>query len=82
MGNGRVYIGPFINGRPNGVGIFDNGFNFKGEAEFIDGKMNINYLKEKYTNTTLSTNNILTENSNINNNNNANNNKEEQVIKG
>ena len=82
MGNGRVYIGPFVNGRPNGVGIFDNGFNFKGEAEFIDGKMNINYLKEKYTNTTLSTNNILTENSNINNNNNVINNKEEQVIKG
>ena len=49
MGNGRSFIGNFTNGRPNGIGIFDNGLNFKGEMEFIDGKMNINYIKRKYT---------------------------------
>ena len=45
MGNGRSYIGPFVNGRPNGIGIFDNGINFKGEVEFADGKMDINFMK-------------------------------------
>ena len=45
MGNGRTFIGPFVNGRPNGIGIYDNGINFKGEMEFIDGQMNINYIK-------------------------------------
>ena len=54
MGNGRVFIGPFTNGRPNGIGIFDNGINFKGEMEFIDGKMNINYMKRRYTISSLS----------------------------
>ena len=74
MGNGRVYIGPFVNGRPNGVGIFDNGFNFKGEAEFIDGKMNINYMKRKITNSSISTINV--------NENNDDNNKEEKELNG
>ena len=46
--NGRSFIGPFLNGRPNGIGIFDNGISFKGEMEFIDGKMNVNYLSKQY----------------------------------
>ena len=54
-GNGRSYIGPFVNGRPNGIGIYDNGINFRGEMEFVDGKMNINYLKRKYTHSSIST---------------------------
>ena len=58
MGNGRSYIGPFVNGRPNGIGIFDNGINFKGEMEFIDGKMNVNYLKRKYSTSSISTINV------------------------
>ena len=66
MGNGRVYIGPFVNGRPNGIGIYDNGINFRGEMEFIDGKMNINYLKRNYTSSSINTINI-TENNNDNN---------------
>ena len=49
MGNGRIFIGPFTNGRPNGIGIFDNGIDFKGEMEFIDGRMNIDYMKKKFT---------------------------------
>jgi hypothetical protein len=55
MGNGRIYIGPFVNGRPHGIGIYDNGVNFRGEMEFIDGKMNINYLKRKNSNSSMST---------------------------
>ena len=58
MGNGRSFIGPFVNGRPNGIGIFDNGINFKGEMEFIDGKMNINYMKRKYTASSFTSINI------------------------
>ena len=76
MGNGRSYIGPFTNGRPNGIGIFDNGENFKGEMEFVDGKMNINYMKRKMTNSSISTVNV-----NENNDNN-NENKESQELKG
>ena len=56
MGNGRSFIGPFSNGRPNGVGIFDNGIDFQGEMEFIDGKMNINYIKTKYTSSNYNSN--------------------------
>ena len=70
MGNGRSFIGPFSNGRPNGIGVFDNGINFKGEMEFIDGKMNIDYMKRKYTNSSLTT-------INIDNNNEDNDNKED-----
>ena len=82
MGNGRSYVGPFVNGRPNGIGVFDNGINFKGEIEFINGKMNINYLKEKYNNSTINTIN-LTDTSNINNNTNPKiNNTEEEKSKG
>jgi len=55
MGNGRIFIGPFLKGRPNGIGIFDNGIDFKGEMEFIDGKMNINYLKRKYSTSSINT---------------------------
>ena len=74
MGNGRSFIGPFSNGRPNGIGIYDNGINFKGEMEFIDGKMNINYMKRKYTNSNFNTLN--------NNENNINdNNKDQQGLK-
>ena len=58
MGNGRSFIGPFVNGRPNGIGIFDNGIDFKGEMEFIDGKMNINYIKRKYSSSSYATLNI------------------------
>ena len=58
MGNGRVYIGLFANGRPNGIGIFDNGISFKGEMEFINGKMNINYLKRTYTKSSISSINV------------------------
>ena len=46
--NGRSFVGPFVNGRPQGVGIFDNGINYKGEMEFIDGKLNKDYLSKKY----------------------------------
>ena len=66
MGNGRSFIGPFVNGRPNGIGIFDNGINFKGEIEFIDGKMNINYMKKKYGNSAANNNEVNTNNSNNN----------------
>lgn len=45
--NKMKYIGPFANGKPNGVGVFDNGKNFKGEAEFIDGKINKKYKQRK-----------------------------------
>ena len=54
-GNGRSYIGQFSNGRPNGIGIYDNGINFRGEMEFVDGKMNINYLKRNYSHSSMST---------------------------
>jgi hypothetical protein len=73
MGNGRSFIGPFVNGRPNGVGIFDNGINFKGEIEFNDGKMNINYMKQKYEKS-----NIITTTNNENNNDH----KDEPQLKG
>ena len=46
--DGRSFIGPFANGRPQGIGIFDNGINYKGEMEFIDGKLNRDYLTKKY----------------------------------
>ena len=46
--NGRSFIGPFVNGRPGGIGIFDNGMNYKGEMEFIDGKLNRDYLSKKF----------------------------------
>ena len=46
--DGRSFIGPFANGRPQGIGIFDNGMNYKGEMEFIDGKLNRDYLSKKY----------------------------------
>ena len=46
--DGRSYIGPFINGRPQGVGIYDNGINYKGELEFINGKINRDYLSRNY----------------------------------
>jgi len=46
--DGRSFIGPFVNGRPQGIGIFDNGINYKGEMEFIDGKLNRDYLTKKY----------------------------------
>ena len=79
MGNGRSYVGPFVNGRPNGIGVFDNGINFKGEIEFINGKMNINYLKEKYNNSTINTINLTdTSNNNINTNPKINNTEEEK----
>jgi hypothetical protein len=68
MGNGRSFIGPFSNGRPNGIGIFDNGIDFKGEMEFIDGKMNIDYMKRKYTNTSLASINIDNDDNNDNKN--------------
>ena len=77
MGNGRSYIGPFVNGRPNGIGIFDNGINFKGEMEFIDGKMNINYLKRVYTSSSIST-----INQNINDNSEGINNKKDKGANG
>ena len=54
-GNGRTYIGQFANGRPNGIGIYDNGINFRGEMEFVDGIMNINYLKRNYSRSSMST---------------------------
>ena len=73
-GNGRTYIGPFVNGRPHGIGIYDNGINFQGEMEFIDGKMNINYMKRKITNSSISTINV--------NENNDDNNKEEKELNG
>ena len=81
MGNGRSYIGPFVNGRPNGIGIFDNGINFKGDIEFINGKMNINYMKEKYCNAIINSINVIDTN-NSNNNVNIVNDKEESQTKG
>ena len=73
MGNGRSYIGPFTIGRPDRIGIFDNGINFKGEIEFNDGKMNINYMKQKYEKPNINT---TTENENNNDN------KDEAQLKG
>ena len=75
MGNGRSYIGPFVNGRPNGIGIFDNGINFKGEVEVADGKMDIKFKKKKYIDKE-NKNNDNKENKDINEI------KEEQEIKG
>ena len=46
--DGRTYIGPFINGRPQGIGIYDNGFNYKGEMEFINVKLNREYISKNY----------------------------------
>ena len=46
--DGRTYIGPFMNGRPDGIGIYDNGFNYKGEVEFINGKLNKDYISKNY----------------------------------
>ena len=63
MGDGRIFIGPFANGRPNGIGVYDNGINFKGEMEFIDGKMNLEYIRRRY-----STNSLKSFNSNNSNN--------------
>ena len=87
MSGGRSYVGPFANGRPNGIGIFDNGINFKGEIEFIDGKININYMKQKYSNTNDENINVIdineqTDKDKENENNNDIDNKEQpQVIK-
>ena len=87
MSGGRSYVGPFANGRPNGIGIFDNGINFKGEIEFIDGKININYMKQKYFNTNDENINVIdineqTDKDKENENNNDIDNKEQpQVIK-
>ena len=53
MGDGRIFIGPFANGRPNGIGVYDNGINFKGEMEFIDGKMNLDYIRRRYSSNSL-----------------------------
>ena len=46
--DGRSYIGPFLNGRPQGIGIYDNGINYKGEMEFINGKLNRDYINKNY----------------------------------
>ena len=46
--DGRSYIGPFLNGRPQGIGIYDNGINYKGEMEFINGKLNREYISKNY----------------------------------
>lgn len=62
MGDGRIFIGPFTNGRPNGIGVYDNGINFKGEMEFIDGKMNLDYIRKRYS--TNSLNSFSSNNSN------------------
>jgi hypothetical protein len=72
MGNGRSFIGPFKDGRPNGIGIYDNGINFKGEMEFIDGKMNIKYIKRKESSSSFDT---------VNDNDNENNDKDSQSFK-
>lgn len=56
--NGRKFIGPFKDGKPHGIGFFDNGLNFRGEMEFIKGKLNKNFLKSK-TETKKSMNNNL-----------------------
>ena len=48
--NGRSFVGPFVNGRPHGIGIFDNDMNYKGEMEFIDGKLNREILNKKNKN--------------------------------
>ena len=87
MSGGRSYVGPFANGRPNGIGIFDNGINFKGEIEFIDGKININYMKQKYSNTNDENINVIDINEQNDkdkeneNNNDIDNKEQPQVIK-
>ena len=45
--NGRKYIGPVKDGKPHGIGIYDNGMNFRGEVEFIEGRLNKNYSKNR-----------------------------------
>ena len=82
MSGGRSYVGPFANGRPNGIGIFDNGINFKGEIEFIDGKININYMKQKYSNTNEENINVIEiNNKNEKESGNIDDKEKEQVIK-
>ena len=63
--DGRTYIGPFTNGRPQGIGIYDNGFNYKGEVEFINGKLNRDYISKNYER--LDTNSIQSSSEQSNN---------------
>lgn len=58
--NGRRFIGPFRNGKPNGKGIFDNGLNLKLEMEFINGKLK----RENKNATTIQTDTTLNSNDN------------------
>ena len=63
--DGRSFIGPFINGRPQGIGIYDNGNNYKGEVEFINGKLNRDYISKNYER--LDTNSIQSSSEQSNN---------------
>ena len=63
--DGRSFIGPFINGRPQGIGIYDNGINYKGEVEFINGKLNRDYISKNYER--LDTNSIQSSSEQSNN---------------
>lgn len=47
--NGRVYEGPFVEGKPNGVGNLTIESKTV-EVEFVDGKINKNYKKNKSSN--------------------------------
>ena len=45
--NGKKYSCPFVNGKPNGIGIYEDGKGNKSEIEFVDGKINRNYKPRK-----------------------------------
>jgi hypothetical protein len=45
--NGKKYICPFVNGKPHGIGIFEDEKGNKKEIEFIEGKINRNYQPKK-----------------------------------
>lgn len=44
---GKRYVGPFSKGKPHGIGYYDNGHGFRGEVEFIYGRINKSYRPSK-----------------------------------
>ena len=43
--DGKKFICPFVNGKPNGIGIYENNKRKRKEVEFINGKINKDYKK-------------------------------------
>ena len=44
---GKKFICPFVNGKPNGVGTYEDGKGNKCQVEFVDGKINKKYKPGK-----------------------------------